>query len=331
MSEQRGMVLKTEGDSVHVLTRDGEFRRLPIDAFDLTPIRGEIVQLPASPPAARRWARLASAAVAAAVLLVALFSFLSPPEAPVVAYLEMEINPAVRLGVDAQEVVRTARARDDDGERLLEETDVRGQTIYAAASSLAAAGAQLGYLREGEDNIVLLTGLPTEGHPAPATDLDRLALTIEDELRGRGIGTLVSAAQGSTEITHRAEEHGLSPGREMVRARAEKLGLEIPPGLLRDLPLSDLPEQAQVPAGVLFGRDDPDLPTESPAPPLPGPSAPYRGEDETEHPIPEPKDETPDRRPDEDPPAPVPPKPEGDNDRDRPGSPFDVPRSPGGS
>src|SRR6478736_2847585 len=99
----RGIVMGIEKRHSIVLTPDGEFRRVPSKTGVSV---GDEIQLDVTSRIRKPKMLYSMGFGAAAVVLllfVPLFMSLRTPESPVVAYLTMDINPSIEIGVDDQE------------------------------------------------------------------------------------------------------------------------------------------------------------------------------------------------------------------------------------
>jgi len=98
----KGIVMELAADYLIVMTPDGSFRKIPRDRRSCD-VGEEIVFADGPRSAARRWFRLPSYAAAAIVacLVIAAGIFGSFGTGRVVAYVSMDINPSVELGINS--------------------------------------------------------------------------------------------------------------------------------------------------------------------------------------------------------------------------------------
>src|SRR5690242_7947470 len=125
----RGIVMEIYKRHLVVLTPDGQFRKVPARKMAVV---GEEIRF-AEPVAYRRPRALRSAMIgASAVLLllcVPLFAKQYASGAPVVAYLTMDINPSVELGVGDDDRVMELRAVNSDGAKVTKGLPYKGQPV----------------------------------------------------------------------------------------------------------------------------------------------------------------------------------------------------------
>ena len=74
-----------------------------------------------------------------------------------VAYLSLDINPSVELGVNAFDKVVTVEGYNDDGEKIIEGIDVTGSNVTEAVKTLIESAADNGYIVEDGSTVISLT------------------------------------------------------------------------------------------------------------------------------------------------------------------------------
>lgn len=156
---RRGIVLARAGRSATVLLDGGEFVRVPAQGWEV----GDEVSLPARLPERlrRRSMRAYGYAAGALAAVLALLPVLIPAaSAQVVAYVSVDINPSVELGLGSSGRILTASAIDRDGRRLLTTVHLQGKTLPQAVLTLLHAASHQGYLKGSHDVSVILAEYP---------------------------------------------------------------------------------------------------------------------------------------------------------------------------
>jgi hypothetical protein len=74
-----------------------------------------------------------------------------------VAYVSMDINPSVELGVNAFDKVVSVEAYNDDGKKIIEGTDLRNYHIDNAISTLVSHAISEGYIKEDGSSAIEIT------------------------------------------------------------------------------------------------------------------------------------------------------------------------------
>lgn len=240
----KGVLLRQDGRRGIVLTPDGQFRHVRLGRPAAI---GEEVTFPDAAPQAGPAAAWWAAAAAAVLLLAALVlrPFVVP--LPAVALVAVDINPSIELWVTAGERVRSARALNADGERVLAALDYRGRPAPEVVEAITEAAFRLGFLRPDDgDAVVLITISPAapSGRAVPGLeDLhDDLYRAADAVIRShRGVAQVQTLQAGPAE-RQQAEALGVSPGKYMLyeELRAERPGATLRPEEIRDLRPGDL-------------------------------------------------------------------------------------------
>lgn len=208
--QEKGLLLEKNGEGI-VLTRDGDFRFVP------PPVAEVGAEIPLPFPPVVRWWLLSLAAVLAAVFVGLSFyrCFLPVP----VAYVALDINPSVELGLDRQEQVIRVQALNSDAKRLIAGLELRGQPVAQAVRLLIGRAAALGYVGSDREGVVLLTVTRMrEGISAPQPA--ELAAAAAQEVEKRRLAVKIVATAVPTEYRKEAHRLGLSPGRYMLKIGA---------------------------------------------------------------------------------------------------------------
>lgn len=219
-----GVVMEKDNNNIVVLTDSGEFRRVKI--VGRMPEIGDEVKLPVRTRRTWTMPRLGWIAAAAAVLLFMLVSPLAiqltqPPETAV-AWVSIDINPAIELTVSDREKVMVAQAYNRDGEKILARLDVKGMKVKKAVSEITSMAHELGYMGKSKDNNVLISVAvkPTAGIDSNELKTALLA-SVNEVLQGdatlRGTVQVVGVP---TELREKAVEKKITAGKYAVLIEA---------------------------------------------------------------------------------------------------------------
>ncbi len=129
-----------------------------------------------------------------------------------VAYLSLDINPSVELGVNAFDKVVSATAYNADGETILEGQDVLNTSVEDAVNNLVESASENGFIDSDGSTIVSVTS---------ETDDADLASTIEEDAQQGAENAIESS--GDTAVVYKdnvallrrneARELGITPGK----------------------------------------------------------------------------------------------------------------------
>ena len=137
---RKGIVMECGENYIIVMTPDGEFRRISGNGLSCgvgdeiaLNDRRRFFPIALRMPSPRR--RLVSAAALIAVLLACVLVFESGP-AQAVAYVTVDINPSLEVGISADERVVEVRGLDEEGSALARLVDYRNLTLEQFAAEL---------------------------------------------------------------------------------------------------------------------------------------------------------------------------------------------------
>jgi len=74
-----------------------------------------------------------------------------------ISFVSLDINPSVELGVNVFDVVVSAEAYNDDGEKVLEYLDVKGETVEDAINEIVDSAIADGYVEEDGTSVISIT------------------------------------------------------------------------------------------------------------------------------------------------------------------------------
>lgn len=129
-----------------------------------------------------------------------------------VAYLSLDINPSVELGVNAFDKVVTVEGYNDDGEKIIEGIDVTGSNVTEAVETLIESAADNGYIVEDGSTVISLTS---------ETDNPDIAAEIQNDaeegansaLEDKDGIAVVQTDNVSLSMNEEARALGITPGK----------------------------------------------------------------------------------------------------------------------
>lgn len=166
---RRGIVMAEGPRGLVVLTPDGEFVEVPGRSGAMV---GEEIGFEELPRRRTAWHRRFLLTVSAAVvlLLVAVgLARLPVFDGPkVAAYVAIDINPSVEIGVDRHRAVVELHALNEDGERVIAGLEYRKKPIGEVAAAIIRNAEAEEYLRDGGE--VFVTSMAVSGVDAQFED-----------------------------------------------------------------------------------------------------------------------------------------------------------------
>ncbi|WJH35077.1 anti-sigma factor domain-containing protein [Paenibacillus sp. CC-CFT747] len=228
----KGIVMELTAKTAIVLTPQGSFEEIPKPSRDCR-VGEEIEFYTGRARKGNRWLAATSSLVAAVVFGVILLGGLTGvfADKKVVAYVSIDINPSVELGVDSKEKVRELRALNPDAASLIQGVSYAGKPLSEVTEDLLAQ-AEARYLNKGEADIVISSTLVS-----PSARLNDTSLSQEvKELVSRHVqethpenaqAYVVTAFAAPKEVRDVALDNGLSTGKYIVYLNAKSSGAEV--------------------------------------------------------------------------------------------------------
>lgn len=227
---KKGIVLEIDGRKAIVLTRDGDFRRVPLPSFAVS--IGEEVALPEEGSWLRgfvfrqRWRLLP---VAAALLIVLLFPFLPGWGQNPTYYVSIDINPSLELTLNQRELVIAARALNQDGQRLLERVPYLRQPVIVVLQNLLEQAWEEKYLKPDGAVVIAVTPARDQLKERAALTAHKLQKEGQQVLAQKAVSLPLEALTTSLTLRQQAEALRLSVGRYAVLLEAQNHGLPVRP------------------------------------------------------------------------------------------------------
>lgn len=232
MPEQKGLVLKREGNTCLVLTPDGEFTNIP--ALEKVQI-GEEVSL------FRKATALKRVLLLAASICALFFGWLAYQAAlpPVVAYVSLDFNPSLELGLDKEKKIVPVVPLDRAAEELLQNVDIKSKSFAEGVNTIVEKALASGYLRSVPEQTILAAVAPAQAEVAPAINVLEVARVLREALETKTQAKIIVVA-ATLEDHREAKAAGLSLGKSLLLKAAEKEGKAIPVHELKEENLDDI-------------------------------------------------------------------------------------------
>ena len=226
MKKIKAVVLEISGSQCVVLVDDGSFRRLP-NKYGVEV--GEEIELKADAgwDAMRGMKAWKAWAAAAALLLLTLTVALGwnfAQASTAVAFVSLDINPSVELTVNAREQVLKVSAVNSDGEKILQNLELKNLPVLEAMSKIMEQAVGMGYLTN-EHSWVLVGLAPNGGRPLPPA--------LEEAVKSAGaaaqekVKAKVAVLQLTDQERAKAEQTGVSIGEYALWQSADKAGVKV--------------------------------------------------------------------------------------------------------
>lgn len=229
----KGVVLEINEKSIIVLTPTGSFERIPSRNRSCQ-VGEEIVY--ASRPSGIRQPVFAVMSVLVAAVVFCMMLFSGIPEVmadkSVVAYVSIDINPSVEMGIDKRERVREMHGLNEKGLELVRSLKYSGKPLEEVTDKLLQKAEEMKVFESGEADIIIASTLVKED----ASLDDNL---VSEHLKQQVLAHVVSkhpeqaekigvtAFTAPSEILDTAKENGLSLGKYSVYLNAKNEGNDV--------------------------------------------------------------------------------------------------------
>jgi hypothetical protein len=228
----KGIVMEMTDKSIIVMREDGKFDKISRQKRSCE-IGEEIIYANpglnwASPSVAGR-----SAIVAAAVFCLVLAASFAGRigSSEVVAYVSLDINPSVEMGIDEKEQVLELRGLNNDGTELIQTVNFKGKTLVNVTASLLDKAEQKS-LAKGEADIVIASTVVQEKSAVNDTQIaEKLRQQVTDHIKlthpGQTTSYQVEAFATPQEVREEANKNGISMGKYSVYLNAKSNGVAV--------------------------------------------------------------------------------------------------------
>jgi len=220
----KGIVMELSDKTVIIMTQDGRFERYPRRGLNCS-VGQEIVigeNHAGGSGAIHKWMRyryVSAAAIFCLIVMASLGLYLGKSEADqVVAYVTLDINPSVEVGLNAAEEVVEARGINDDGASLIQGIIFKGLTIDAFSEAIVDRLEINHYLESNEVNILIASTIVVSSSgiddAALSQKVEQKVVESIDKKQGQANKeVVVTAISAPKEVRTEAVSKGVSTGK----------------------------------------------------------------------------------------------------------------------
>jgi len=220
MAKIRGIVAEAAGKGCILLTPEGEFvriNRVP------RPVRvGQELEVNRS---SYHWP-IAGMAVAAALLLALVLPLytLLPAFGKPAAYVSLDINPSLELGVNQEGLVVETRAYNQEAQKLLKDSPVNKTDVYHAVQLLIAQAVKDGYIAQAKENLIVAAYTADTKFRVDSAKLEGV---VKQEAVAAKVPIQYLVTSASSQVHREAEGSQVSQGKYLVFESAKAQGQNI--------------------------------------------------------------------------------------------------------
>lgn len=245
MGQDRGLVMEVKKRTCIVLTSDGLF-------LEVSRPRGE-VEIGSEIHYSRSVLHLFKPYLAVASILVAALAWFAfnamLPRA--VAYVSLDINPSVELGIDRGARIVSAKGINEDGQRLLKKVAILNEPLKDGLQKIIYGCIEYKYLQPQGDNLVLVTftGIQSKELEYSA---DAIYENLYAPISNSGVNAELIVTETDNKTVKEANNHGVTPGRYLLQKELEKKGVTITNQEIRAQKIRELEQEKNFRASELI-------------------------------------------------------------------------------
>jgi hypothetical protein len=221
----KGMVVKVKDSYCIVLTKDGTYHKVPKSRVTNARAGYEIEF------SAFNWTTFIRPALLVASIL-ALFMGISLYKTTLpsaTAYVSLDINPSIELGIDDNMKVVEVRALNPDAKKVLAGLNVKGFDLYTGIAAILSNAEKKGYLKPDKKNYVLSTITPVKTQEKPI-NYDKFTNNLKNVVEKKNLDVEILVLNSDLKTHDEAKGKGMSTGKLMVYKDAvdsgDKVSLE---------------------------------------------------------------------------------------------------------
>jgi hypothetical protein len=223
MGAQKGIITKITPTKCIIITKEGEFRSIPLPSSAVRV--GQEIVVPSF-----KWPVLTKYALIAASLLIAVMGgvtmFQLTASAAPVAYVSLDINPSLEIAVDKAAQVVGVTALNSDSQPLIADLDYRDKDIYTVLTKLLQRAVDLKYVTPDRANLIVSSVVEVDPQHVNL-DTTRLQAAVVTPLKGKTIKAKMVIYKANNQDRAAAKKVKLSTGKYLFYAGEVENGSKI--------------------------------------------------------------------------------------------------------
>jgi len=223
----RGIILERSRKGCIILTDEGVFKEIGVwkSQWDI----GKKITL-SQPLGCLQNKQYIMMAATLVLLLLPLAIMLTHINHQVAAYYTIDINPSIELGVSSKDIVVSVTGKNHDGTLLLQNMSLINLPIEKAIYMIAEKAYCSGYIKDSEDNDILLAQIPVRStYMTGERDgkSQKIVQVTRDLLNQFSIKGNIHSLVLTSDVRKEAEKKGVSAGKFAILLVAEEKGMNI--------------------------------------------------------------------------------------------------------
>lgn len=212
MASIKGIVIDVKDRYVYLATRDGQFVKRIYNGPP--PLIGTEVEIKED----RKVIPWKIMATAAAVLVMAFSSLIYLYKIPT-AYMAIDINPGIQLGVSPIKNIVKAEALNEDGQILLNHTHLIGLKVEKGLEEIIVKAIDTGYINETKTNVIQITVVKTGLATIDPREVEK---PVVKELEERNLDGYVKVRKAEKTDLAEAEKQNIQLNAYMIKKELDE-------------------------------------------------------------------------------------------------------------
>lgn len=223
---KQGIVMEIRNKHAIVLTKDGTFERISLKKGQPVEIGSEIDVPAAKPLGFSRAQRVVFSFASVAAILLLVFTqlpLLKQSNLAVAAYVSLDINPSLEVGVSETLNVVEVIPINEDGQKIVDQMEdgYRGKALAEFVDYTMELAEEDGYLKENKDVLLTTTTINKKAEGKLEKNLNEIKKEIEND------GVAVATLKGDEKSRKEAKDLGVSLGKYLIyKESKESLSIE---------------------------------------------------------------------------------------------------------
>lgn len=249
---KRGIIMEVNRRTAVVLTKDGSFEQIRLKKGQYAAV-GEEILIPKNPEKRRLPVFLPSfsAAAAAMIVFVLFMSGILPfgnQEAAVAAYVSVDINPSIEVGVNDELEVLEVHALNSEGTRVIGDVnDYEQMSLEDFVRLVIERSEQKGYLVQNHDVLLTATVVTDDKKDASVLSgkLEKTMATVQKDKPDDALN--ITVLEGDETVREKAQKVGVSTGKYIVYLDALEKGKPLSIEQIKQMSVTQIHDAVEAP------------------------------------------------------------------------------------
>lgn len=218
----KGIVMEIAASSAFLMTDDGEFVKVKKPSHSIS-LGDEITSTVIMDRRKNNMLRYTAIAAAIIILLVP-FAYFREAYATV-AYVNVDINPSIELGINKYNSVNDAKALNSDGADLLKNISLKGMDIKNAINSVISKAKDDGYMNNNGENNIKVAIIKINAERSDLTE-ESIIKYVEDAVIQTDVDATIQVRSTDKDTHDSAEKENMSTNKYIDKTQGENSGLK---------------------------------------------------------------------------------------------------------